>query len=490
MTTGPNSTQQWDDLLVPTGITTVSDDAPLVLHVDDDPALLDLAQECLTREVTLAGIESITSPTEVMEILNEEPIECIVSDYDMPKMTGLELLKEVRAEWPDLPFILFTGKGSETIASEAISAGVTDYLQKGGGLDQYELLANRVKNAISEYRAHKTLQKAERRFRKLVEYSADVISIVDTTGTWRYMSPPSRWVLGRDPEEFIGSSGFELIHPDDRTTARDAFFEAAAKPGKITRAVHRYDHPDGEWRWLESRARNLGAEGDFDGLIVYSRDITEKYEQKQELERKNERLERVVSTISHDLTTPLNVADAALDLARETGDEEQFERTRSAQQRALEITEDLVKLARTGETVEIPTQTNLSTVAEQAWQNVLKEGYELTIETTCAVKADESRLQEIFENLFQNVVEHSPTETAVEVGDFENGFFVADSGPGIPEDDRETVFQSGFSTTESGTGFGLSIVREIAEAHGWHITIVESESGGTRFEFAGVEIVG
>ena len=73
------------------------------------------------------------------------------------------------------------------------------------------------------------------------------------------------------------------------------------------------------------------------------------------------------------------------------------------------------------------------------------------------------------------------------VGDLENGFYVADDGPGIPEADREKVFESGFSTSEEGTGFGLAIVNEIVAGHGWEIRATESEAGGARFEITGVD---
>jgi signal transduction histidine kinase len=77
----------------------------------------------------------------------------------------------------------------------------------------------------------------------------------------------------------------------------------------------------------------------------------------------------------------------------------------------------------------------------------------------------------------------------VSVERLDDGFYVADTGPGIPESDREQIFEAGYSTNEGGTGFGLRIVEQIADAHGWEVTVTESEHGGTRFEFSGVEFV-
>ncbi|MFB6197457.1 MAG: response regulator, partial [Halobacteriaceae archaeon] len=111
-----------------------------VLHVNDEPTFAEMMATFLEREHEKFNINSVTSADEGIDFLAEHEVDCIVSDYDMPGTDGIEFLEEVREEYTDLPFILFTGKGSEEVASEAISAGVTDYLQKEGGSEQYELL--------------------------------------------------------------------------------------------------------------------------------------------------------------------------------------------------------------------------------------------------------------------------------------------------------------------------------------------------------------
>lgn len=131
-----------------------------VLHVDDEPDFADLAATFLEREDDRFDTETATSATEGLDRLSGRTYDCIVSDYDMPRTNGIEFLEQVREKWPNLPFILFTGKGSEDLASDAISAGVTDYLQKQDGTEQYELLANRIENAVQ---ARRETQRAERR---------------------------------------------------------------------------------------------------------------------------------------------------------------------------------------------------------------------------------------------------------------------------------------------------------------------------------------
>jgi signal transduction histidine kinase len=109
--------------------------------------------------------------------------------------------------------------------------------------------------------------------------------------------------------------------------------------------------------------------------------------------------------------------------------------------------------------------------------------------------ADETTLRQALENLYRNAAEHgtdgvdagSDGSITVAVGATPDGFYVADDGAGIPADERDQVFEHGYTTRSEGTGFGLSIVREIVEAHDWSITVTESEDGGARFEISGVE---
>jgi signal transduction histidine kinase len=222
----------------------------------------------------------------------------------------------------------------------------------------------------------------------------------------------------------------------------------------------------------------------------------------ERLARKNERLEEFASIVSHDLRNPLNVLQGSLDLAEETGDPEQFTACRRAAARMEGLIDDVLTLARQGETVEDPLRVRLAGIVEESWASVRTDGATLRIETDRVVLADESRLRQVVENLARNVVEHGSTgsragpDDAVEhasagvvvtVGDLDDGFYVEDDGLGIPPEERDRILEHGFSTSEEGTGFGLAIVERIVEAHGWTIDLSESDDGGARFEIRGVE---
>ena len=111
----------------------------------------------------------------------------------------------------------------------------------------------------------------------------------------------------------------------------------------------------------------------------------------------------------------------------------------------------------------------------------------LEVVSTATIHADRSQFQELLEKLVANAIEHAGPDITVEVGVLDGGFYVADDGPGIDPSARETVFELGYSTNAAGTGMGLAIVEQIADAHDWSATVTDSESGGARFEFTDVD---
>ena len=209
-----------------------------------------------------------------------------------------------------------------------------------------------------------------------------------------------------------------------------------------------------------------------------------------ELKQKTERLEKLASVLSHDLRNPVQVAQLHLPTLRETHPEsdEQIEAIERAVSRIGDLTEELVTIARTGEELAFE-RLRVQESATVAWNHVETDTAELRIEEqACSFDGDSNRVLQLFENLFRNAIEHGGDDVTVWVGEVENGFYVEDSGSGIPLDERDDVFRLGYSTHENGNGLGLGIVTDITMAHGWQVSVEEGRTGGARFEIGGVEM--
>jgi len=309
----------------------------------------------------------------------------------------------------------------------------------------------------------------------LLEEMADPVFVVDADGRIvDHNDAATRHVDAAGDRPTLSSvdiSGFDrIIGTPDGGTADSTELTTTRKASDHTTAVT-YD------------VRTTPLRDQYDevqGQVVVLRDITDRKAREQALENQNERLEEFAGIVSHDLRNPLSVIDGRLELAMETGEFDHLEGARDSVDRMERLIDDLLALAREGQAIEETEQVDLARLSSAAWDQVDTDSATLSVTTDLTVAADRSRLQQALENLFRNALEHGGSN--VTVGDCEGGFFVADDGPGIPAENRETVFELGYTTGEGGTGLGLAIVRRIVDAHGWSISVVESEDAGARFE--------
>ncbi|WP_210409007.1 GAF domain-containing protein [Halorhabdus rudnickae] len=238
-------------------------------------------------------------------------------------------------------------------------------------------------------------------------------------------------------------------------------------------------------------------------LVSHAESALDRLEHERRLERHNERLAEFASIVSHDLRNPLSVARGNVELLAQEYDAGALDTVMDAHERMETLIDDLLGLTLERDRgIDIETL-DLGELAERCWETVATADATLVLETEQAVRADRSQLQHVLQNLFGNAVEHGSTspdsqvrQDAVEhgggavtvtVGDLEDGFYVADDGPGISADERSTVFDVGYST-DDGTGYGLAIVERAVDVHGWEIAITESHDGGARFEITGVAV--
>jgi signal transduction histidine kinase len=300
--------------------------------------------------------------------------------------------------------------------------------------------------------------------------------IIDTNDTFRQLFDieSTNSVLGQHVAEIFAA------YPSFRQ-----HIQSIVETGHDTDSVIEFE--DGYFT-LETITVGTAAETTLGYAIVF-RDVTDQTLRERQLEQKNDQLERFASVISHDLRNPLNVAQGHLDLAREECDSEHLDTIDRSQERMATLIDDLLTLAREGDQVSETESVDLAQLAQACWQTVAVKQATIEVETERTIRADVSRLQQATENLLRNAIEHGGEDVTITIGDVDDGFYIADDGPGIPEEGREEVFEAGFSTLETGTGFGLSIVLEVVSAHGWEMEVTDSTQGGARFEITGIETI-
>jgi len=750
-------------------------DAIRILCVDDERDFLELTATFLEREQPDFTVETAPSATAGLDRLADGAFDCVVSDYEMPGANGIEFLETVRESHPDLPFILFTGRGSEDIASDAISSGVTDYLQKTTGSDQYTVLANRIKNAVEQTRSRRLLARSQKRLREVIDAMPHLVYIVAEDGTYLlanqaladFHETTVEAIEGATVSEILGDQAAEQFRADltdvlesntskrvpdveitspkekthvfeprlfphdladtdtravlgiavDRTERVDRereheetdvllstlfdtlpvgvlaehesrqvlsvnqrlldLFDVDESPSAIvgtdsahlsakmrdrlvesSRSLHQLDEsptaPEsntdrqldlGDGRTVEQHYQTVDFPDGMGHLWVY-RDVSEHTKRNAELstvvdrleglhdatrdliraddretvgtlvadsvssildhpsnvvrfregdvlrpvavtsdaraelgdrpsyaigegfpgdvyrtgesrlvedfeacdrdvdngphrsalyvpigdhgtlsigntkqgafgrvdrmlatvitdnaatvldrlagertlKRQNERLAEFGRVVSHDLRNPLEVARTRCQLAIEDCDHSHLDAVERAHERMETLIDDLLVLAQNGATIAEPEWLDFATLVDRCWTTVRTADATLENEADGRICGDENRLRQLLENLFRNAVSHGGETVCVRIETTDCGFCVADDGPGIPVADRERVFDVGYSTRDAGTGFGLSIVSQVADAHGWDVTVTESDSGGARFEFTGIEI--
>jgi len=263
MSTGQSGTEAASD-----GESEAADDGASVrvLHLDDDDSFLRLSKRVLESKHDVDVVYE-TEPAAAIERLGE--VDCVVSDYDMPRTNGIEFLEAVREQHPDLPFILFTGKGSEEVAGEAISAGVTDYIQKGPDTERFVVLANRITNAVERHRARKRAEATTERLQRIYERIDDGFVALDDGWQFTYVNQRAAELLDSPPEELLGTSLWDAFPGAIGSRFEEKYRHALERQETVTFLEH--CEPMGSW--FEMRV--FPSES---GLSLYFRDVTDRKE--------------------------------------------------------------------------------------------------------------------------------------------------------------------------------------------------------------------
>lgn len=467
-------------------------------------------------------------PQEAIENHNlQDPkteIDCIVCDYDMPQLNGLEVLDNIRTSNPRIPFILYTGKGDEEIASKSITMGVTDYIQKDSGENHYSLLANRVKNAIQMYRSEtaqrRSVEKDTLREIKGIfnqeENLEEKQNALLRLGT-EYLEMPAGFVshISDTHLTLLDTIGLDNVSDDikqcplEETYCKNTI--ERSKPLMVSNAKDSSEIDDEayqQWNIDSYIGSKIIVDGEVYGTICFIDSGNEhSFDEAHEVfidllaqwlgyEISNERvqnrlssqrdnLEEFTALVRHDLKNPLTVAMGHIDMLREDiGENTHLNKIEKSTNRIDELLDDFSFLSKTvGELDSDDLEPiDVYNTARQVWADSVPEGEgELIVADTQERQliCNNGLFRQIIQNLFRNAVEHNEGNIEVKITRTAEGVIIEDNGTGIPEDAGD-VFEKGITTSENNTGYGLYITKKIIEVHGWSVSL-ESDDSGAKF---------
>lgn len=311
----------------------------------------------------------------------------------------------------------------------------------------------------------------------------DVVYIYGTDGGLVYWNERLNELFGLSDAELSGMTPPEFFEAADHRAIEAAVGEIFETGETVVEAWGQTT--EGRIRFELTGRLVHDPKGAVVGFAGVGRDVTERYEQAKSLQRQNERLAEFADILAHDLRNPLSVASGHLALLDDV-DVASVDAIAAAHERIEQIIDDVRLAAREGITVTDPDAVDIAAIAAEAWEYADTGDATFDGPASLPVEGDADRLTRLFENLFRNAVDHGPADMAVSVRleSTDEGFAVEDNGPGIAPEDRERVFGAGVTDSDDGTGFGLYIVRSIASAHGWDVSVADGDDGGARFEFA------
>mgnify|MGYP000748231418 CR=1 FL=1 len=332
------------------------------------------------------------------------------------------------------------------------------------------------RDVTERHRREQALKRTKEAFETLFDGMNDTAWVIDLDGEFRAVNDTAVETLGYSREELLSMAPADI---DSEMSDAEIAARIEALPAD---GVHVFEtvHETNDGREIPVEvSSSMVTYRDEPAILSVARDISSRKERER-------RLEQFASVVSHDLRNPLNVAQGRLDLAAADCESEHLDAVADAHDQMAALIEDLLTLAREDVSLSVE-PVELRPVVAEAWAGIEAPEATLSIDVEATVAADPDRLRRLFANLLRNAVEHSTGPVRIQVGRCGDGVSVADDGPGI-EDDPDAIFDAGYSTAEQGTGIGLSIVEQIATAHGWSITVSESEDGGARFELGGMDL--
>ena len=281
-----------------------------IVIVDDEPEIANLMRLMLLKEAPHLDIHVLDSGQACLEYLDDHLADCILSDYQMPYMNGMELLKALRERGNDIPFIFVTGQGNEEIARNAFKNGANDYFTKEIGFAHFARILNSIGQAIrqrnaeaakrdelaSRQAAEETLKESEAMFRDLAEEALAGVYLIQE-GKFVYLNRKAAEIHGRSREELTGAKDiFETVHPEDREIVRENMKNRLEGHLKTADYQFRIVKRDGSVSFIEV----LGSYTTYKGqpaIIGTLIDVTERTRAERALTEERDRVRKIFDTV-------------------------------------------------------------------------------------------------------------------------------------------------------------------------------------------------
>ena len=496
-------------------------DSIRVLVVDDDLAHADMVVQFLrlTEAWADASVDTAPSYDHALRALTTKVYDVAFVDYWLGSRDGLALLREIRQLGVRTPVIILTSRGAEEVAVEAMKAGAADYLSKTHL--SVEALERTIRYALAlraeelhRQQAEAALRASEERFRALVEESADALLLVDAEGRVTYMTLSSQRHLGWKPEDLVGHSILDFLHPDDRETVTARISEVLQAPGAPVTAEIRFRHADGNYRTMEGVGVNRLNDPSVRSIVIKAHDITDRRRLEEHLRQvqKMEAVGALAGGVAHDfnnlLTAILGYCNLMLDdVPKEDPLRRDLEEIRSAGERAAALTRQLLAFSR--RQMLQPQIVDINTLVRQLEKLLRRLLSEDTALVTAlapdlhTVKVDPASIEQVLVNLAVNsrdaMVEggqltietsnveldaaYADTHATVVPGQYVM-LAVGDTGAGIDAATKARIFEPFFTTKEQGkgSGLGLATVYGIVKQSGGYIWVYSEVGHGTVFK--------
>ncbi|MHB8173498.1 MAG: ATP-binding protein [Nitrospirota bacterium] len=463
-----------------------------LLIVDDDEEVSDFMKLRIGHDAKHFVIDCVYSAEDCLKFIQKNKVDCVLCDYQMPSMDGMEILLHAKEKGLDAPFIFVTGQGNEELAREAFKNGVFDYFTKEIGFAHFARIINSVEQAVQKKRAERARVRAEEAIKKqlaAMEASMDGMALCDADGKYIYLNRAHADIYGYTVDELIGKTWHSLYCQEDLSR-----FEKEVAP--ILRSEGRWrgecvgNKKDGS-HFPQELSLVLMEDG---GVACIVRDVSER----KNLEQQKADL---FAMVSHDIKSPLTAIMGYADmLLRETEeDRETFQMInciRNSCKKINGIMEDFLTLSHL-ESVKSSLRElacDLTALLREAERDFsiqalgMKLHFQVKTEPGLPmIKVDKTFLQRALFNLVQNAFTYTQPGGEITVaaalgpGEKEINLSVRDTGPGIPLEEQEKVFEKYYRYGRNlpgtkGNGLGLYIVKSVAEAHGGRVNL-ESEPG-------------